>query len=965
MPRRHILTERQRSALFDLPTDEAALLQHYTLADDDLEHIRERRRPSNRLGFAVQLCAFRYPGRLLTSGETIPLQTTRFIAAQLGVLPDDLAGYAETEVTRRRHLVALRKIYGYRMFSGRRAHDLKAWLDDEAEAAVSSADLVRQFAKQCRRTQTILPGISRIERLCADALVAAERRIETRIANRLNADIRARLDELLTDSVEGRVSRFIWLRRFEVGNNSADMNRLLERLECLQKIGVNADCLADIAPHRITQLRRQGERYFTDGLQDISGDRRLAILAVCAVEWRSAIADTVVETHDRIVGKTWREAKRLCDAKITDARASVQDALQAFFTLGAALIGARDDEAPLEEAVADSCGWKDLERLVAHSARLTDTMEANPLTHVAQGYHRFRRYAPRMLEALQISAAPVARPLIEAARIVSQGGADRPTGFLGPRSKWHRHLKMQEAGDHKLWEVAVLSHLRDAFRSVDIWLAQSRRYGDLKEALVPIAAVQAMPKLTAPFDPVGWLEDRKARMSAGLDRLAKAAKAGAISGGSIIDGILKTERLTANVPDEADELVLDLYRRMPDARITDIMLEVEADTGFADAFSHLRTGAPCKDKIGLLNVLLGEGVNLGLSKMAEASNTHDYFQLSGLSRWHVESEAINRALATVIEGQAKLPMAQFWGAGDTASSDGQFFPAGRQGEAMNLVNAKYGNDPGLKAYTHVSDRFGPFATQTIPATVNEAPYILDGLLMNETGKKIREQYADTGGFTDHVFAVTALLDYRFIPRIRDLQSKRLYVFDPNIVPKELKSLIGGKVREGTIIANWPDILRSAATMVAGIMSPSQLLRKFAAYPRQHDLAVALREIGRIERTLFIIEWLLDTDMQRRAQIGLNKGEAHHALKNALRIGRQGEIRDRTAEGQHYRMAGLNLLAAIVIYWNTKHLGHAVAARRRAGLDCPPDLLAHISPLGWAHILLTGEYRWAKIRENAL
>ena len=70
---------------------------------------------------------------------------------------------------------------------------------------------------------------------------------------------------------------------------------------------------------------------------------------------------------------------------------------------------------------------------------------------------------------------------------------------------------------------------------------------------------------------------------------------------------------------------------------------------------------------------------------------------------------------------------------------------------------------------------------------------------------------------------------------------------------------------------------------------------------------ALREIGRVERTLFMIDWILDADMQRRAQIGLNKGESHHALKNALRIGRQGEIRDRTTEGQHYRMAGLNLL----------------------------------------------------------
>jgi hypothetical protein len=59
------------------------------------------------------------------------------------------------------------------------------------------------------------------------------------------------------------------------------------------------------------------------------------------------------------------------------------------------------------------------------------------------------------------------------------------------------------------------------------------------------------------------------------------------------------------------------------------------------------------------------------------------------------------------------------------------------------------------------------------------------------------------------------------------------------------------------------------------------------------------------------------------------------------------------------MAGLNLLAAIIIYWNTEHLGQAVAARQRVSLNCAPDLLAHISPLGWAHILLTGEYRWRR------
>ena len=95
--------------------------------------------------------------------------------------------------------------------------------------------------------------------------------------------------------------------------------------------------------------------------------------------------------------------------------------------------------------------------------------------------------------------------------------------------------------------------------------------------------------------------------------------------------------------------------------------------------------------------------------------------------------------SVVVEAQAALPMAAFWGTGRTVSSDGQFFPAAGRGEALNLVNARYGTEPGLKAYSHVSDRFSPFATQTIPATVHEAPYILNGLLMNGTGRRVREQ----------------------------------------------------------------------------------------------------------------------------------------------------------------------------------------------------------------------------------
>ena len=959
--RRHIFTERQRAALFDLPTDELSLLKFYTLGDDDLENIRQRRRPENRIGFALQLCALRYPGRALAPGEMIPREVLSFVGAQLGVPADALLTYATRRQTRQQHMDTLREIYGYKTFTGRGARDLREWTFGQAEDARSNEDLAHRFIVRCRETSTILPAVSTIERLCADALVAAERRIETRIAENLTADVRDHLDKLLSEMLAGNISRFIWLRNFEVGNNSAAANRLLDRLEFLRTLNINHSALASIPAHRIARLRRQGERYFTDGLRDITSDRRWAILAVCVVEWEAAIADAIVETHDRIVGKTWREAKRQHDETISGSKATLTDTIRTFTALGASLLEARSDGTPLEMAVASSVAWDRLAQLVATGTQLSNTLADEPLAYVGQGYHRFRRYAPRMLRCLKLEAAPVAGPLVAAALSIGEmkGVASPERRFLRPSSKWNRHLRAQEKGDTRLWEVAVLFHLRDAFRSGDVWLAHSRRYGDLKQVLVPMIAAQENAKLAVPSNPQDWLADRKARLTIALKRLARAARNGTIPHGSIEDGTLRIDRLTADVPDGAEALILDLYRRMPSVRITDMLLEVDAALGFTDAFTHLRTGAPCRDRIGLLNVLLAEGLNLGLRKMAEATNTHDYWQLSRLARWHVESEAMNQALAIVVAAQGKLPMSRVWGMGTSASSDGQFFPTARHGEAMNMVNAKYGSVPGLKAYTHVSDQFAPFACQSIPATVSEAPYILDGLLMNEVGRHVREQYADTAGFTDHLFGASSLLGYNLVLRIRDLPSKRLYVFNPDTTPRELRKLVGGKAREDLIVANWPDIFRCAATMTAGKIRPSQLLRKLASYPRQNNLAVALREVGRIERTLFIIEWILDTDMQRRAQIGLNKGEAHHALKNALRIGRQGEIRDRTTEGQHYRIAGLNLLTAVIIYWNTVHLGHAVTERRNEGLDVPPEFLPHISPLGWAHILLTGEYLWPK------
>ena len=143
MAHRTVLTKRQRDALFTLHTDRASLEYHYTLADDDIAYIKTRRRPQNQIGFALQLCAFRYPGRFLKSGEVIPEAVSAYIAAQLGLKAEDLLPYANRANTRHEHLGALRKIYGYRTFTGKRVKQMTAWLDQQAEAAESGEGLVR------------------------------------------------------------------------------------------------------------------------------------------------------------------------------------------------------------------------------------------------------------------------------------------------------------------------------------------------------------------------------------------------------------------------------------------------------------------------------------------------------------------------------------------------------------------------------------------------------------------------------------------------------------------------------------------------------------------------------------------------------------------------------------------------------------------------------------------------------
>lgn len=101
------------------------------------------------------------------------------------------------------------------------------------------------------------------------------------------------------------------------------------------------------------------------------------------------------------------------------------------------------------------------------------------------------------------------------------------------------------------------------------------------------------------------------------------------------------------------------------------------------------------------------------------------------------------------------------------------------------------------------------------------------------------------------------------------------------------------------------------------------------------------------------------ELRRRVQAGLNKGEARNALARAVFFNRLGEIRDKSFDQQRYRASGLTLLTSAIVLWNTVYLERAVNALKNKGETIDDSLLQYLSPLGWEHINLTGDYVWKK------
>ncbi len=807
-----------------------------------------------------------------------------------------------------------------------------------------------------------------IERVCAEAITRANRRIYDALAEPLSDAHRRRLDDLLKRRENGKATWLAWLRQSPAKPNSRHMLEHIGRLKAWQALDLPSGIERLVHQNRLLKIAREGAQMTPADLAKFEPQRRYATLVALAIEGMATVTDEIIDLHDRILGKLFNAAKNKHQQQFQASGKAINAKVRLFGRIGRALIEAKQAGSDPFAAIEAVMSWDAFTESVTEAQRLAQPEDFDFLHRIGEHHATLRRYAPEFLDVLKLRAAPAAKDMLDAIEVLRgmnrdnarKVPADAPTDFIKPR--WQKLVMTDTGIDRRYYELCALSELKNALRSGDIWVQGSRQFKDFEDYLVPPAKFVSLKQaselpLAVATDCDQYLRDRLTLLETQLATVNRIALANELPDAIITESGLKITPLDAAVPDTAQALIDQTAMILPHVKITELLLEVDQWTGFTRHFTHLKSGDLAKDKNLLLSTILADAINLGLTKMAESCPGTTYAKLAWLQAWHIRDETYGAALAELVNAQFRHPFAEHWGDGTTSSSDGQNFRTGSKAESTGHINPKYGSSPGRTFYTHISDQYAPFHTKVVNVGVRDSTYVLDGLLYHESDLRIEEHYTDTAGFTDHVFALMHLLGFRFAPRIRDLGDTKLYIPKGDAAFEALKPMIGGTLNIKNVRAHWDEILRLATSIKQGTVTASLMLRKLGSYPRQNGLAVALRELGRIERTLFILDWLQSVELRRRVHAGLNKGEARNALARAVFFNRLGEIRDRSFEQQRYRASGLNLVTAAIVLWNTVYLERAANALRSHGQVIDDSLLQCLSPLGWEHINLTGDYLW--------
>jgi len=408
--------------------------------------------------------------------------------------------------------------------------------------------------------------------------------------------------------------------------------------------------------------------------------------------------------------------------------------------------------------------------------------------------------------------------------------------------------------------------------------------------------------------------------------------------------------------------VASLFSECKYVPILKVLTDIQQVVDYLSCFRHLSV----KDKQVLPSdkiffaAILGLGCNIGINKIANVSKGISEDVLVNLVNWHISLENIHLANKKVLEFMDKLTLTHIYQNEEQTlhtSSDGRKIRAAVESLNANASYKYFGSGVGIVNYSFIDEGNRVFYATAISSAEREAAYVIDGLTHNPL---IRSNIhsTDTHGYSEAIFAVMYLLGIYFAPRIKGLKRATLYGFNTrkSYEVQNFKILPDRYIDEELIKSQWDNILRLVATIKLGENTASQIFKRLSSYSKHHPLYCALKEFGRIIKSIFILRYIDNVELRQIIEKQLNRIELSNKFGKAISFDNNHEMLYGSKEEQDIAINSQRLIQNSIVLWNELYLSQKIVSTEdlliRAQII---ETVCNGSTQSWGHLNFNGEY----------
>jgi TnpA family transposase len=967
----------------EVANDSVDLIADWTVRADDLEFVSQAQ-ARTRLGLVVLLKFFEVHARFPNNGDEFPAGAIEFVATQAGLDESSLDGYSWEGRTVERHRALVRGFLGFRECTTTDAEELIVWLIANVAGEERSLSRVRfALVVRCRAERIELPSSGRLDRMVRAALSRAEDAAVARVAGRLPVSVRSSVETLVGEGLDessAELSTWSWLKA-SPGNVSLETMLVeIEKLRRVREVDLPTGLFDEIPLGLVSEWRRVAGVESPSHLLRRSEESRLVLVATLLRARERELTDTLVDLFIATVHRINARADRRVTKELTEAFKRVTGKENLLFKIATAAVDAPDDAVRDVIFPAVKGGEVTLRELVyefkANGPLYAQTVRA---TLRASYTNHYRKGLIELLDVLEFdSNNSMHRPVIDALSVVSEFKDSRVRFFpddldvpvhKGIVGNWATLVFNDDLPQRRVvrtvYEICTFQALREQLRCKEVWVHGADRWRNPDDDLPADFDDRRLDYYTAlrqPLDPSEFIDRLREEMETEL-----AALDGEIDRLDWVDiadrgkrGPIRLSPLDA-VPEPASlrALKAEVGRRWGTVPMIDMLKEAVLRSGCLDKVTSVasRDGiAPDVLVERILLVIYAYGTNTGIAAIAGGEHGHSENDLRYVRRRYLTNDVAQAVAVEIANATFAARDPEVWGAGSSAvASDSTHFRAYDQ-NIFTEWHARYGGR-GVLIYWHVERKSMAIHSQLISCSASEVAAMIEGAIRHSTDMAVEGNYVDSHGQTEIGFGITRLLGFDLLPRIKRINTVKLYRPGPKRVGdySNIADAMSRPIQWGQIAEQYDQMIRYATAIRTGTASTEAILRRFMRTNAQHPTYQAMIETGRAQKTVFVARYLRDRQLQRSVNDGLNVVESWNRGNSVFFYGKGGDIASNRRDEQELSVLCLRILQTSLVYVNTLMIQDTLIDPAWSQRFTSADRRG-LTPLFWSHVAPYGEVR---------